>query len=493
MVRRVGMDAVELVEHDDAPARPDEPAPPRWSRRWLLVPALVVVALVTVQVVVALRDRAAVAALARVPGVVRPVDEHLGIRWRPEAGAESVLWSGIVHGGALVGLQRGSDESQAVVAVDEATGDEVWRTPLVDAHDVNRDADQGFSPIGGCVTDPGDADRAVCLVSDAVMAYRDQESVLVPADLSRLVVVDLADGSVVADREAPGATAFAPLPDGVVAVGTPGADGALVVTAADLLTGSERWRTVVPSTVPEPDEGGFVDRSTALFRTVDGLAVVTAGRRIAQVDVDGRPEGTAFDAVNGYEADQPRGTVIAYTQDDRGRETSTILGDGPDVVLDGRLARVSADDGSLPGLVLASDSRVRAYDRTTGRERWSVGHGLSGSAVVARGRVYLSTPDGVVAVDGRTGAELWTAPVLKGRSMGDLVTDGRQLLSGQVRPDEPGDVTALNDWPGVGELVAYRFGDGGEQWRVDLPGTLLGIGSVGHALLGWGSTAAVLG
>ena len=221
--------------------------------------------------------------------------------------------------------------------------------------------------------------------------------------------------------------------------------------------------------------------------------MVTAGRRITLLDGEGHPSRAGVDASNGFEPDPRRGTVTAFTQDDRGRETTTIMGDGPDVVLDGRLAGVSADDGSLPGLVLAADSRIRAYDRSTGRERWSVGHGLSGSAVVVRGRVYLSTPDGVVAVDGRTGEELWRAPVMKGRTMGDLVTDGRHLLSGQVRPDEPGDVAALNDWPGVGELVAYRFADGGELWRVDLPGTLLGIGSVGHNLLGWGSTSAVLG
>lgn len=492
-MRRVGMDEVELVEHDDASGRPDEPAPPRRSRRWLLVPALAAVALVAVQGVVQVRERAAFAALARVPGVVRPVDQHVAIRWQPAAGAESVLWSGLTGGGALVGLQRESDGSQALVAVDEVTGEQVWSTPLADAHEVARDDDQGFSSIGGCVGDPGDEGRAVCLVSDAVMAYREDENVLVPSDLSRMVVVDLADGSVLADRPAPGATAFAALPDGAVAVGTPGADGALVVTATDLLTGRQRWQSAVPSTTAEADEGGFVDRSTAIYPTADGLAVVTAGRRITLLDSAGSQTRATVDATNGFEADQRRGTVTAFAQDDRGRETTTVMGDGPSLVLDGRVASVSADDGSLPGLVLAADSRIRAYDRSTGRERWSVGHGLSGSAVVARGRVYLSTPDGVVAVDGRTGDELWRAPVRAGRTMGDLVTDGRHLLSGQMRPDEPGDVTALNDWPGVGELVAYRFGDGGEVWRVDLPGTLLGIGSVGHSLLGWGSTAAILG
>ena len=200
-----------------------------------------------------------------------------------------------------------------------------------------------------------------------------------------------------------------------------------------------------------------------------------------------------IDASNGYLADPRLGIVAAFSQDDEGKDTTTVVGGGPDLVLPGRLAQVSADDGSLSDLVLAAGSRIRAYDRSTGRELWDVGHGLSGAAVVARGRVYLSTPDGVVAIDGRTGTELWRAPVLTGRSMGDLVTDGHHLLSAQQRPDAPGTVTALNDWPGVGELVAYRFDDGGEDWRVDLPGTLLGIGSEGHTLFGWGPSGAVLG
>ncbi|KQY20387.1 hypothetical protein ASD16_21160 [Cellulomonas sp. Root485] len=487
----MGMAAVELVERDDEPARPGDAEPRRRSWRRLLVPVLVAaVALVGVQVVVELRDRAAVAALADVPGVVRPVDEDVRILWTLDPGTRWVPWSEL-PGGILVGLQRASDESQALVAVDELTGERRWTTPLVGAHVVER-TDEGFDQVGGCVLEPGATEHVVCLVTDTYLGFRQTENVLVPSPLSRLVVADVADGSVVADREVPGAVAFTALP-GAVAVGVPRPGGALVVTATDLLTGQERWQSVVPSAGAEPDEGGFVDRSTTLLRTDDGLAVVTAGRRITLLDGDGGPARTVVDASNGFTADARLGIVAAFSQDDEGQETTTIVGGGPDLVLPGRLGQVSADDGSLSDLVLAAGSRLRAYDRSTGDELWDVGHGLSGAAVVARGRVYLSTPDGVVAVDGRTGAELWRAPVLTGRTMGDLVTDGRHLLSAQQRPDEPGAVTALNDWPGIGELVAYRFDDGGEEWRVDLPGTLIGVASEGHTLLGWGPAGAVLG
>lgn len=490
MRRRVGMAAVELVEPDDTPGPPVEQGSQRRSRRWLLVPALAVAAvLVAVQVVVGVRERAAVAALAQVDGVVRPVDEDVRILWTLDRRTAWVPWSG-TSGDGLVGLQRASDGSQALVAVDERTGEARWTTPLVGAHTVER-TDDGIDHVGGCVVEPGGG-HVACLVTDAYLAFRETENVLVPSALSWLVVADLADGSVVADRDVPGAVAFTVLP-GAVAVGVPRSDGALVVTATDLLTGRERWQSVVPSGDGAPDEGGFVDRSTALHRTADGLAVVTAGRRISLLDGDGGPARTVLDTSNGLTADERLGIVAAFSQDDEGRETTTILGGGPDLVLPGRLGPVSADDGSLSDLVLVVGSRIRAYDRSSGRELWDVGHGLSGAAVVARGRVYLSTPDGVVAVDGRTGTELWRAPVLPGRTMGDLVTDGHHVLSAQQRPDEPGAVTALNDWPGVGELVAYRFADGGEDWRVDLPGTLLGVASLGHTLVGWGPSGAVLG
>lgn len=489
MRRRGGMAEVELDEHDDdAPV--DEPVRRRRSRRWVLVPVLVVVALVGTQVGVELRDRAAVAALAQVPGVVRPVDEDVRILWTRDAGG-SDLWPGRPGDGVLVGLHRTSDGSQELVAVDELTGERRWTTPLADAH-VDH-ADEGFSPVGGCVPEPVDAGRVVCLVTDAYLALRETENVVVPSEAGRVVVADLADGSVVAEHDAPGAVAFTALP-GAVAVAVPGAAGALVVTTTDLGTGEERWRTVVPPTDDPPDDGGgFVDRSTTLLRTEDGLAVVTAGRRITPLDGADGSMRPGIDASDGFVQDERLGVVAAFAPDGEGRDSTTLLGRGPALVVPGRLARIAVDDGSLSDLVLAVGSRIRAFDRSTGRELWDVGHGLSGSALVVLGRVYLSTPDGVVAVDGRTGTELWRAPVLPGRTMGDLVTDGHHVLSAQQRPDEPGTVTALNDWPGVGELVAYRFDDGGEEWRVDLPGTLLGVASVGRTLFGWGSGAAALG
>ena len=115
------------------------------------------------------------------------------------------------------------------------------------------------------------------------------------------------------------------------------------------------------------------------------------------------------------------------------------------------------------------------------------------TALVLRGRVYVSSGRGLAAIDAGTGEELWRTRVPEGRSVGGLVTDGRHLLSSQQRPD-PASERTTEGFPSIGELAAYRLDDGTEDWRVDLPDGLTGIWSTGSTLLGWGEQgASVLG
>jgi outer membrane protein assembly factor BamB len=154
---------------------------------------------------------------------------------------------------------------------------------------------------------------------------------------------------------------------------------------------------------------------------------------------------------------------------------------------------LSADDGSMPGLVLMSDSDLRAYDRDSPTPLWTVDGVRADSALVLRGRVYASSGRGLVALDARTGEELWRTEAPEGRAMGGLVTDGRHLLSSQQRAGSS-DGIWTEDVSSVGELAAYRLDDGVEDWRVDLPDGLTGIWSTGSTLVGWGDGGpAVLG
>src|SRR6478735_479054 len=112
MARREVMQAVELVEHDvaaDEPPADEAPSGRRPSRRWRLV-----------------------------------------------------LGSGIAVDGTLLGLDTAANGAQSLVAVDEQTGARTWATPLSEAHTIDRGTD-GFSPVGGCLAEPGTG-RAACLV-----------------------------------------------------------------------------------------------------------------------------------------------------------------------------------------------------------------------------------------------------------------------------------------------------------------------------------------
>ena len=111
---------------------------------------VLVLVLVGAQAVDVARDRAALAALREVPGVVPPVDQDVQVLWTPEEALESLLWWDLGADGALVGLERPADGSQALVAVDALTGERRWTTPLAPARPTDRSAD-GATPLGSCV------------------------------------------------------------------------------------------------------------------------------------------------------------------------------------------------------------------------------------------------------------------------------------------------------------------------------------------------------
>src|SRR4051812_40712878 len=115
MVRPAPMQDVELVEHDD-PVEPPAPAPAvtaaqRWrlARRWAPYALVLVLVLAGAQAVDVARDRAALAALRDVPGVVRPVDSDLRVLWTPQESLSSLPWAGLREDGALIGIERPAD------------------------------------------------------------------------------------------------------------------------------------------------------------------------------------------------------------------------------------------------------------------------------------------------------------------------------------------------------------------------------------------------
>ncbi len=495
MVRPAAMQPVELLEHDERDEPEDHAAsvPPgrlrRRRRRWLVLSLAVLMVLAGAQGVTALREQAAYRALAAVPGVVLPVDQDLRVLWAPPQGAEAVLWSGIRRDGAMIGTARGADGAQSLLAVDEATGATRWSAPLAEVAEPPEDG----SPLGGCLPVPQDAGRALCLVTDAYQVYAEASVSTVLGQVSRLVVLDTDDGTVLTETAAPGAVSFTALP-GTAVVAVQAADGATTLVGTDLADGHERWRTPLPvgPVRREPDDGQVHVGGVALFLTSDGVGAVTPPGVMTLLDRDGDVIRTAIDVGAGWEVDPVTHDVtIGSSPVDESQSTTFLHADGADVVLRGRRLPLSADDGSVPDLVLMSGDRVRAYDRGGSTPRWSVAASTALAAVLVRGRVYVGTDDAVVAVDARTGDEIWRTPLPRGRSLTGLLTDGRHLLAAQQRA-ETSDEAAPDDWPGVGEVAAYRFEDGGEAWRTDLPDGLMGLWSTGSTLVGWGQPGSVV-
>src|SRR4051794_17676621 len=122
---------VELDEEsvDDDAAVP--PPPARARRRWWVaaVAGSVVLGVLAFQAVADARDRAAVARLADVPGVLAPIDESMPVLWRSDSLGD-VVWSPTATHGAIIGPVVHDDGSQHVVAHDLATGEELWSTEL---------------------------------------------------------------------------------------------------------------------------------------------------------------------------------------------------------------------------------------------------------------------------------------------------------------------------------------------------------------------------
>ncbi|WP_162243376.1 PQQ-binding-like beta-propeller repeat protein [Cellulomonas sp. Leaf334] len=486
------MQQVEVVDDGHPAVAADEVRAAGRVRRWWAVLLVVVLVLVGAQLALAARDRTLSSRLAQLPGVLPPVEADVRALWRVDATDTEVLTEGVAVEGDLVGVRTGADGAQSVVALDARTGAERWAAPLADPDVVlaQRGARASVTsclPVPDAGTD-ATAHRVACLVSDALLAIgiRGRLTVTRPPTTSRVVVVDAADGRVVADRTAPPAIAFAVLP-GLVAVGVPGHDGHAEVTAQDLLTGEARWRYTSgrPALDPVGDVSGF-----GVLALGGGVAVLEVGSAVTLLGADGTVarERQRYDRLSRDEAATRLEVLSGYLAF---RPVTTIVQPGrADVTIPGRLVHRSVDDGSLPGIELIEGSRMQARDATSGDHLWQTDRHTSGPVLVLQGLVYCTSGDApgeVVAYDGRSGEVAWSASIGSYDQLVRLMTDGRVLLVG-LTPEEGS---------AAGSLVAFSLPGGERLWRVPLPDGLDAAWSQGHVLVaGEGADptpAAVLG
>lgn len=486
------MQPVELLDDVRAPDEPPQRAadPVRRRRRlllWLGV-AVVALALVGTQAAFLARDRAAVARVQALPGVVHGIDAHVAELWRVDERDLAYLERAVTVGGAVIGVRTALDGSQRVEARDAATGDRGWSAPL-------RGPDTELALRGGeaspseCRSIPVAGDGAVlvaCLGSDAVVSVgeRGRATYVREPVRSHVVVVDTADGHVVADQPAPPAIELTTLA-GLVVLGLPGADGHAEVTAQDAVTGERVWqfRSPTPGIAPAGDVAGF-----RLFPLGDRVGVQEARRQVTLLSADGQVVRERSRVLDGSPVIVGTDRLELLSGFAEGRPATTVVRPGrPDATVPGYLLARSVDDGSLDDVEITYGSMVRAWDAGSGELLWENDGPIGGPAVILNGSVYCmsgASAGAVLAFDGRTGALVWSANTGSYDQVQTLLTNGTSLL--------------VANSPATGEqsgtLDAFTLDTGTHLWRAVLP-ERLGTASVQGKLLLVGSDvgAAVLG
>lgn len=471
---------VELGEDADGSPPVGRTARPRrpW---WPALLVVVAVVLVTAQVVTDARERARVAALARVPGVLAPLPGPPREVWWLDRSATGDVE---VVGSLLLEERAAADGALSVAARDVGTGVVRWEVTLLEA--AATPLPEGTARYGlQCA--PGLPGRLVCLVNDATGTTAPTDgpgAVLVrstPATSADVVVVDLATGDVGARYPAGSGAVVAAgvgVVGDVVVLAAPLDDGTSV-WALDPATGAERWRVVAGTGF-----GGGWLRWGAEVRVVpvgdDAVGVLGAGAVLLSAS-DGSTSGTVG-TLGTVPGALPDGSALVAGVEGYVR----LLHPDGDVRLDGAPVQVTVDDGSVPHLALTTFGGLRAWDATTGAERWRARNvvGLA-EALVLGGRAHVHDGHRVTTFDARTGDVLWgvTVSELADAPMvvTDLATDGAHLL-----------VAGLDAATGRATLVALDAADGAPRWHVDLPawssvedvdGVLLATSPEGTAVL----------
>lgn len=462
----VELDDVDGAPRDDADRRVD--AARTWLRRharWLVpVAAVAVVALVGTQVVADQREAARVAALAAIPGVVPPADSSIGVLWRADPRLAAALQSGSVVDGTFVGGTQSADGALSIVGLDPDTGVIAWTTP-VDTLTPPRPT-VGTSPSVWVSCTPvahGGSPVAACITQQ----YGAVEALGVPE--STIVVLDPADGSLLAQRSVPGTTGITftdhdvVLADRVSDDGSPAPTDASsvrwAVTASDIVSGTQAWTWTSPAVdVLGREDGPQAANATgsATLETVDGQLLLAvdqhawilsaAGKALRDVPL---PEGAWIGpARSGVFVQNTWSSAEQY-------QGNLILADGTQVPIDETVGWLAVDDGSAPDVVFTVGSGpgnalgLSGRSARTGAQLWHL-QGSVNTGVLLDGTLYVATNEALLAVDATTGHTLWRTPL--DHVVQQVSTDGRYLL-----------VPGLNV-----TLDAYSMRDGSLAWHKDL-------------------------
>ncbi|WP_402469755.1 outer membrane protein assembly factor BamB family protein [Isoptericola aurantiacus] len=358
-------------------------------------------------------DAAHAARMAQMPGGVADLSQPVAETWRVETdgGIRAVLPDGVVV------TQDGTD----VLALDTATGDEVWRRdvgpspqcgpqPLLPA-DYARPVDQ-------VVCFHGRGDRSVTVIDAAgtvlgTRALGDEGGGVDAAnDIAGRGVAPMADGAV-ADIDQVDRTLEAAAPaEALEELDRRRADGTWqdpVLRVRDALTGEVRGEATLRVRTAEELEGCRVPGDDGASSVWLGASVWASPSLVqgaicgtsAVLTADGTPTEAVVPATGGG--------YLAF--DDGGTRLVDVHGEG-DVVLPGYVLQPFAiDDTDGPRLVLDVDEgRLAAYD-DTGERRWGTDVdrvGIDNVLVRAGGTAVVQRADEIVGLDLESGEPRWT-------------------------------------------------------------------------------------
>jgi len=449
-----------------------------------LLAVLVLVGVVG-QGVVTARERDRLATLAALGDVLAPLDGPPQVLWTSD---EDVPAQMVTSAGHLAGAVGHPDGRVVARVVDPATGRTVWEVDLLSA------ADSMELPAGTVPAERGSgrcwprshgnrpSDVMLCTAENAVLLEGAGPTRTIPATVTRLVLLDAQDGTVLTDLTdeaavAPVAESSTVLGDLVLLVGRT-SDGAQV--RAVRRDGTVAWRTTVPAPpVPEPEPGSPAER-LVLTTARDHAALITPDA-VHLLDATGATVHRTPRGDDGWFMGSTGDTVVLGTGDLHRRTddsppepaTSTLVRTDGDLTRPGQLVWLSVDDGTAPFTALTWDADGLHAWGDEDAPLWTADVPMPHDAVTLGGLVHLRQDEELVTLDAGTGAEVWRMTDL--RSGARLLTDGRVLLvTAGPRPGEEGGA----------HLVALDRRDGSEVWRAPVPVEVDGMRAVGGVILG---------
>ena len=248
---------------------------------------------------------------------------------------------------------------------------------------------------------------------------------------SHVVVIDAADGHVVADRPAPAAIDFTTAARSGRARRARARTATPRLTAQDLLTGDHAWTFVAPrpDISPAGDVAGF-----RLFRLGDRVGVQEAGRQVTLLSAGGDRRAARAPRCSTVRrsSSAPSGSSCSSGfADGRPGDARSCVPAGPTSPVPGYLLARSVDDGSLGDVEITYGSTVQAWDASTGERLWEADVRSGDRRWSCAGTVFClsgASAGSVLAFDGRTGALLWSVSAGSYDQAQTLLTDGTSLV-----------------------------------------------------------------